>query len=121
MAMEEKEAEEEEGSEFRIQTRRTTVNIQIETGVRIAMSSSPNESNRLLGLWFRSIGYSKISVLASQIDKFEEDDEIEGTEGRSFFQIFVSVRTDFCVYSSHSPIRPANRTESVNSVNLVRN
>jgi hypothetical protein len=50
VAIEEKEAEEEEGSEFRIQTRRTTVNIQIETGVRIAMSSSPNESKMLLGL-----------------------------------------------------------------------
>lgn len=67
MAMEENDAEEEEGSEFRTQTRRTTVNIQIETGVRIAMSSSPNDSRMLLGLWFRSIfGYPKISVFAGQ-------------------------------------------------------
>lgn len=91
MAIEEKEAEEEEGSEFRIQTRRTTVNIQIETGVRIAMSSSPNESRMLLGLWFRSIGYSKVSVLASQIDKFDEDDEgSEEAKGGTFFSFFFN-------------------------------
>ena len=53
MAIEEKEEEEE----FRRQTRRTTVNMHMETGVRIPMSSSPSASRMLLlGLcWFRSI------------------------------------------------------------------
>lgn len=58
MAIEEKEAE-EDGSEFRRQTRRTTVNMHMETGVRIPMSSSPSESRTLLGLWVRSIFWKK--------------------------------------------------------------
>ena len=40
---------EAEEFEFRIETRSTTKNMQIETGVRILMISSPNESRRVLG------------------------------------------------------------------------
>jgi hypothetical protein len=45
------EAEEEE-SVLRIETRTTTRNMQIETGVMILTSSSPKESRTLLGLRF---------------------------------------------------------------------
>jgi len=42
--------------------------------------------------------------LASQIDKFDEDDEgSEEAKGRTFFR-FLLLRTEFCeFYSSHSP------------------
>lgn len=89
MAMEEKEAEEEEeGSEFRTQTRRTTENIQIETGVRIAMSSSPNDSRMLLGLWFRSIFLATQRFQFSQVKFDDEASRIRRSKRESLFSDF---------------------------------
>ena len=53
---------EAEELELRIETRRTTKNMQIETGVTIPMISSPNESRRVLGLWFWAIWVVKFGI-----------------------------------------------------------
>ena len=42
--------EEEEESVFKMETKMTTKNMQIETGVKILMISSPKESSMLVGL-----------------------------------------------------------------------
>lgn len=52
--------EEDEESKSRMVTRMTTRNIQIETGARILISSSPSESITLEGLWFRAIGVADL-------------------------------------------------------------
>ncbi|KAL4341573.1 hypothetical protein GQ457_08G036490 [Hibiscus cannabinus] len=59
VAIDETESEE---LELRIETKRTTKNMQIETGVRILMISSPKESRRDLGLWFWAIWVVKIGI-----------------------------------------------------------
>ncbi|WRX16980.1 hypothetical protein QQP08_009467 [Theobroma cacao] len=46
--------------ELRVETKRTTRNMQIETGVRILMISSPNESRRVLGPWFWAISVANL-------------------------------------------------------------
>lgn len=57
VAMELTDAEEEdEELELRTETKRTTINMQIETGVMILIISSPRDSRMLLGLWFWAIG-----------------------------------------------------------------
>lgn len=53
----------EESSPLRIETRITTESMQIETGVKILMISSPQSSRMLLGLGFCSIISPKCSVL----------------------------------------------------------
>ena len=53
---------EAEEFEFRIETRSTTKNMQIETGVRILMISSPNESRRVLGHLSSQI-WDQVSIL----------------------------------------------------------
>lgn len=47
--------DEDEESELRMVTRRTTNSMQIETGVIILMISSPTDSRMLLGFALRSI------------------------------------------------------------------
>lgn len=56
VAMVETEEDDEELSELRMVTRRTTRNMQIETGDMILMISSPRDSIMLLGLRFWAIG-----------------------------------------------------------------
>lgn len=57
VAMELTDAEEEdEELELRTETKRTTMNMQIETGVMILIISSPRDSIMLPGLWFWAIG-----------------------------------------------------------------
>ena len=50
MVMIEFESEDDEEEELRVETKRTTNNMQIETGVMIRTSSSPNVSIMLEGL-----------------------------------------------------------------------
>lgn len=52
-----------EESEVRMETKMTTMNMQIETGVRIRMISSPKDSRILLGLGFWAIGCSRIESI----------------------------------------------------------
>ncbi|PON69697.1 hypothetical protein TorRG33x02_258880 [Trema orientale] len=52
-------AEEDEVSELRMETKRTTMNMHIETGVMILISSSPKVSRMVEGLWFWAIGCSR--------------------------------------------------------------
>lgn len=52
-------AEEDEVSELRMETKRTTMNMHIETGVMILKSSSPKDSRMVEGLWFWAIGCSR--------------------------------------------------------------
>lgn len=61
---------EAEESELRVETRRTTKNMQIETGVRILMISSPTESMRVLGLWFWAIWAFKFGDQVLNLDDF---------------------------------------------------
>lgn len=49
-----------EESEVKIETKMTTMNMQIETGVMILMISSPKDSRTLLGLGIWAIGCERI-------------------------------------------------------------
>ena len=62
VAMVETEEDDEDVSELRMVTRRTTRNIQIETGDMILMISSPRDSIMLLGFRFSAIG---VEILGS--------------------------------------------------------
>lgn len=54
----------EDESAFKIVTKMTTSNIQIDTGVMILISSSPRDSRMVVGLGFWAIVYSKIGSIS---------------------------------------------------------
>lgn len=56
-------AEEDEESELRMETKMTTINMHIETGVMILTISSPKESRMFVGLWFWAIGCLRIGSI----------------------------------------------------------
>lgn len=53
-----------EESELRTETKMTTINMQIETGAKILIISSPRDSRMLVGLAFGAIGCSKIESIS---------------------------------------------------------
>ncbi|GLT25195.1 hypothetical protein SLA2020_003400 [Shorea laevis] len=66
--------DEDDESELRIETKMTTISMQIETGVMILMISSPKESRMLVGLRSEAIGrpnFGSILALDNGIHRFE--------------------------------------------------